>query len=189
MTRSFSDEPVDEQLVNSLLDSARRVPSAGSSQGTDFLVLTAAEDRAKYWDTTLPESRRATFRWPGLLNAPLLVIVYSAVNRYLKRYSEPDKAATGLGESSAQWAVPYWIVDASFAAMALQLAAIDAGLGVLFFGLFDHEAALGDAFGVPVGRKAVGTLAIGHPDQNDSASRSSERSKRELDDVVHRGGW
>ena len=58
----------------------------------------------------------------------------------MRRYAEPDKAATGLGRSAAAWPVPYWTVDAAFAVMTLLLAAEDAGLGALFFGVFQGEA-------------------------------------------------
>ncbi len=53
---------------------------------------------------------------------------------YRARYSEPDKARFGSGVASA-WPVPYWLVDTSFATMAILLSAVDAGLGALFFGL------------------------------------------------------
>ena len=38
MVRSFGIEPVDPGTVDHLIDLARRAPSAGNSQGTDFLV-------------------------------------------------------------------------------------------------------------------------------------------------------
>ena len=158
MTRSFSDEPLPEQLILSLLDTACRAPSAGSSQGTEFLVLAGTEETSRYWDITLPEPQRGSFRWQGLLRAPLIVVVYADSERYLERYGEPDKAGTGLGVGRERWSTPYWLVDASFAAMALQLAALDEGLGVLVFGLFGHAEAVAEAFCVPKGPGGHGGL-------------------------------
>lgn len=189
MTRAFRDTPIDPELVDRLLDLARRAPSAGNAQGLDFVVL-EGDETARYWDAALPPERRARFRWQGLLTAPVLVVVYADPGAYVDRYAEPDKAATGLGRSPAAWPVPYWTVDAAFAAMVLQLAAVDAGLGVLFFGLFDRADAVAGALSVPPGREAVGTVALGWPDPDaDEAGRSAGRRRRALSEVVHRSGW
>ena len=161
MTRDFSPEPLAPGLIDELLDNARRVPSAGNTQGFEFLVLATPDHVSRYWDPPLPEPRRRSFGFPGLLRAPVLVVVYADPLAYVDRYSEPDKATTGLGEGVAAWTTPYWLVDASFAALALQLAAIDVGLGVLFFGLFDRATAVAERFGVPEHMEAVGTVAIG----------------------------
>jgi len=188
MTRDFSPEPLAPGLLDELLDSARRVPSAGNTQGFEFLVLDSPEAVSRYWDTTLPVPRRERFGFPGLLTAPALVVVYADPRAYLQRYSEPDKAATGLGTDAAAWATPYWLVDASFAALALQLAAVDAGLGVLFFGLFDRAPAVAERFGVPDHMEPVGTVAIGHRG-GEVEGRSRRRPRRPLSEVVHRGAW
>jgi len=191
MTRSFSGEPIDEATIESLLDIARRVPSAGSAQGFEFLVLSGTDDVGRYWDVTLPQAKRPGFRWQGLLRAPLLVLVYAHAEAYVQRYGEPDKASTGLGEGREAWSTRYWLVDASFAALGLQLAALDAGLGVLFFGVFDHQEAVATEFGVPESHEVVGAIAIGHPDGGDDEEpgRSAKRARRPLDDIVHRGNW
>ena len=188
MTRNFADRPVDPALVDHVVDSARRVPSAGHTQGFDFVVL-EGEQTSAYWDVTLPAERREGFRWTGLLAAPVIVTVWADPGAYVERYGQHDKERTGLGGGVDRWATPYWTVDASFAAMALQYAAIDAGLGVLFFGMFDHAAAVAEALGVPSDRQPIGTIAMGWPADTDEAGRSASRPRRALDDVVHRGRW
>lgn len=189
MCRNFRTDPLTEDVVQRILGAATRAPAAGNSDGVDLLVLQGPEETARYWDITLPGERRAAFGRPGLLRAPLLVIPLSDRSAYLDRYRDVDKAATGLGAGPEAWPVPYWTVDAAFAAMLLQLAAIDEGLGVLFFGLFDHGPAVMRAFGVPEGRQPVGALAIGRPDDDDEPGRSAARPRRDLEAVVHRGRW
>jgi len=188
MVRAFTDEPVDAVVVDRLLDLARRAPSAGNTQGTAFLVLTGSSETGRYWEQTLAPERRASFRWPGLLAAPVLVVVWVSAETYAARYAEEDKAATGLGAGGEAWPVPYWYVDAGMAVENLLLAALDAGLGACFFGLFQHEPAVRTAFGVPDGWRAVGTVALGHPVE-DERGRSSSRPRKRLDQVVHRGTW
>ena len=102
MVRDFLPDPVDPELVDQLVEMARRAPSAGNSQGTAFVVL-EGDDVARYWDTTLPAPRRPTFPWPGLLRAPVLVLPCAHAEAYVARYAEGDKARTGLGVGHDAW--------------------------------------------------------------------------------------
>lgn len=186
MVRAFTDDPIDDAVLDRLLDATRRAPSAGNTQPWELLVLRHQGVR-DYWDTTLGD-RRATFRWQGLLRAPVLVVVYVRPDAYVARYAEDDKAATGLGESADAWSVPYWWVDGGAAVENLLLAATAAGLGACLFGQFEHEPAVRDRFAVPADRRAIGTVAIGHP-APDEPGRSAGRDRPSLDDVVHRDQW
>jgi nitroreductase len=189
MVRRFTDEPVDPDLLDRLLDLSRRAPSAGNSQGVAFVVLSGPDETARYWDTTLPAARRPGFRFPGLIAAPVLVVVLTRPDSYVERYGEADKARTGLGEHEDRWTVPYWWVDAGAAVEHLLLGAVSAGLGACFFGVFDHEPAVRAALAVPPGWRTVGTVAIGHPADADEPGASVGRPRRALDEVVHRGTW
>jgi len=188
MVRAFTGEPVEPVVVDGLVDLARRAPSAGNSQGWAFVVLTGDGETARYWDITLPADRRAAFRWPGLVAAPVLIVALVRPDAWVDRYAEPDKAATGLGGGAGEWPVPYWWVDGGMAVEHLLLGAVEAGLGACFFGLFDHEAAVLAALGVPDGWRALGTIALGHA-APDEPGRSTGRGRRPLEDVLHRGAW
>lgn len=188
MVRSFTDEPLSSVELDDLCDLARRAPSAGNSQGSAFLVLDDPSTVARYWDVTLPEPRRESFRWPGLVVAPALVVLAVRPETYVERYAEADKARTGLGDSAEAWPVPYWWVDAGAVAQNLLLAAVDAGLGACLFGLFEHEAAVAAAFGVPEDWRLAATVAIGHPAPS-SPGRSVGRPRRPLDELRHRNSW
>ena len=67
------------------------------------------------------------------------------------------------------------------------LTAVDAGLGTLFFGIFD-TARFRRTFGVPPEYLPVGALAVGHP-LPDEPSPSLKRGHRPVEEVVHRGRW
>ena len=188
MVRAFDARPVPAQVLDRVLDLARRVPAAGNTQGLDLVVLEGAET-ARYWDASLTHERRASFPWPGLLDAPVLIIPVSSPAAYVERYGEDDKVRTGLGVSESEWTVPYWYVDSAFSAMIAMLAAVDEGLGALFFGQFEHEPAIKQALGIPEDRRPVGTIALGYAAEEQRPSASSTRPRRSFDDEVHRGAW
>lgn len=188
MVRSFTSEAVEPAVVDRLLDGARRSPSAGNTAGAAFVVLEEA-DTERYWAVALPGEARAGFGWPGLLRAPVLVVVTTSPSAYVARYGEADKATTGLGSGADAWPVPYWFVDAGMAVDRLLLGAVDAGLGACFFGLFNHERSVLAALEVPDGWRAAGTVAIGHPGVDDRPGRSARRRRPSLPEVVHRRRW
>ena len=188
MVRSFTGEPVEPAVVDEICDLSRRAPTAGNTAGIEFLVLEGS-DAGAYWDVTLPPERRDGFPWPGLLAAPVLVVVWANLGGYLARYREPDKRHTGLGAGASAWPVPYWYVDGGAAVMTLLLAARDRGLGASFFGMFEHEQAVRRRFGVPPDRRGVGTVALGHPAPDDRPSHSTRRPRPALTEVLHRSHW
>jgi nitroreductase len=189
MVRNYRAEPVDAALVNELLTLASKGPSAGNTWGTHFVVLEGPEETAQYWDLTLPAQKRETFPWPGLLRAPVLILPCGDAAAYVERYSLHDKARTGLGASSDAWNIPYWHVDTAMATMTLLHAATNAGLGALFFGVFDHEPAVCNALGIPGSVRPIGAVALGWPSDTDRMSKSAKKGRPGLDEIVHRGGW
>jgi nitroreductase len=190
MTRAFRPDPVDPEVLDRCLEAARRAPAAGNTvEGRAFVVL---DQPARYWQVTLPEARRDRFGFPGLLRAPVLVVVCCSPGAYVERYAEPDKARVpGLGGDAAAWPQPLWWFDAGAAAEALLLQARDEGIGACLFGLFAHEEAVRASLGVPEGWRAACTIALGHPDTAAPApaGRSAARPRPPLADVVHRGRW
>jgi nitroreductase len=186
MVRNFADRPVPPEALQRILDHARRAPSAGHTQGSAFLVLEGAEEAGRFWDCTFPAERRAGFRWPGLFQAPVLILPCSSKTAYLDRYAEPDKGWTDRDE--ARWPVAYWDIDCAFATMAMLLTAVDEGLGALFFGIFDGLPALRAAFGIPETFHPIGAVALGWP-APDERSPSLRRGRRPEPEVIHRGHW
>ena len=186
MVRAFTVSAVPDSVLVDLLDLARRAPSAGNTQPLELLVL-RSEAVDRYWRITLGD-RRDTFRWQGLLRAPVLVLPYVRPAAYPERYDEPDKAHTGLGGGVDAWPVPYWWVDGGAAVENLLLAATAAGLGACLFGQFEHEAAVREGFGVPPDRRTLGTVALGHP-APDEPGASATRPRPPLEDIVHHDRW
>jgi nitroreductase len=187
MVRSFQRRPLPPEAVERILANAPRAPSAGFSQGWGFLALAGYEQTTRYWDAVGPRDR-ANFGWPGLLDAPLLVVCLSNKQAYLDRYARPDKGWTDRDEQ--RWAAPYWDVDAGMAALLMLLTAVDAGLGGLFFAVPAEKIhRFRAAFGVPETYRPVGTCAIGYEALTTKRSPSLLRGRRPTHEVVHRGAW
>jgi nitroreductase len=189
MTRSFAARPLPPGLLDELIDLAARAPSAGKTQGWHVVAL-QGDETARFWDITLPPMRRGRFKWKELLDAPVILLPLADAKAYTDRYSEPDKAATGLGAGPAAWPVPYWTVDASMSVMTILLAAEDAGLGALFFGVFKGERELRQELGIPSGLELLGAIALGHPAEGGpTTGRSATRPRRSPSEIVHHSAW
>lgn len=188
MTRAFAPDALPDGLLDELVDLASRAPSAGKAQGWHLVVL-EGDDTARFWDITLPAARRDTFRWRRLLDAPVIALPFADPGAYLERYSEADKAATGLGAAPEAWPTPYWTVDAAMAVMTLLYAAENAGLGALFFGVFQGEAEVRAELAVPDGLELLGAIALGSPVGDEASGRSASRPRRTPAEIVHRGRW
>jgi nitroreductase len=188
MVRRFDGRPPPRQLLDGVLGSALHAPSAGFAQGVDLVVLEGAEQVDWFWRVTTDPARWSA-PLGGRSGAPVVVLVLSGKQAYLDRYAEPDKAGLGL-DAEAGWPVAYWDLDAAMAAMLLLLAAVDAGLGGWFFGVFHGEQRLLSELGVPAGHRLVGAVALGHPAPGDRPTGSSvRRRRRTFDEVVHCGRW
>lgn len=183
MVRAYEDRPIDADAIDRLLDAVRRGPSAGHTQGSEFLVLANATDRARFW------ALEGLWAAETAQTAPLIVVPFATKDAYLDRYAEPDKGWTDRDEG--HWPVPYWFIDCGMATENLLLAVVNEGLGALFFGI-DRAVwpALRAAFAVPDRFDPIGAVTIGSPaprDPNPTSARS--RRRRSTGEVVHRGSW
>lgn len=183
MVRSFREEPLPEDVVERIVRAGHTGPSAGFSQGFEFLVLESESDRARFWETNEHNPQPDSVR-----RAPLVVVPFASKEAYLDRYAEPDKGWTDRDED--RWPVPYWYIDTGMAALLMLLAAVEEGVGALFFGLPREDwPALRSAFEVPEAYDPIGALAIGVPGEDDIVSSADRRERKPLEAVIHAGGW
>lgn len=185
MVRRYADRPVDPEALDRLLRNATRGPSAGFSQGSEFLALNAPDDVALFWTTTGAEPDTHNPWLDGMRTAPVVIVPLADESAYRQRYAEPDKARA----EQAEWAVPYWLVDTGMAALLILQTAVDEGLGACFFGIppervDDFRA----AFGVPPHLTPIGAVTVGHR-LDDTGSPGSPARRQRRADVVHRGRY
>ncbi len=197
MVRRFDpNQQVPFEVVRDLVELAIRAPSAGFSQGWDFLALLSPADRALFWEAATEPEPNAESRvdppaqegagWlAGVSAAPALILCLADPTAYLDRYAEPDKG--WVDRDPARWPVPYWDTDVAMAALLILLGATDWGLGSLFFGVpaRRHEA-VKVALAVPADRRIVGVVALGRERSRVGGSAATRR-RRPLDEVLHLG--
>jgi len=185
MVRHYSDRPLDDTVVERVLASALRAPSAGFAQGWAFLALTDPADRARFWPF-VPTRVDAT---PTMQLAPLVVVPMAHKAAYLARYAEPDKGWQDRAES--RWPAPYWFVDTGMATLMMLLTAVDEGLGACFFGIPpDQLAGFAAEFGVPEQYAPIGGVTVGYraADLPPQGPQVAGR-RRPSQEVIHRGQW
>jgi len=183
MVRSYDPtRPVPRPLIEELLELAVRAPSAGHTQGWQFVVLSDPDSCLRFWNATTSPDEDDDAWLQRLRQAPALVLCLSDKDAYLDRYAEPDKGWADRDE--AHWTAPYWHIDTGMAAMILLLAAHDAGLGSCFFGVpAETVTAVRDEFDIAERLFPVGVVSLGYP-APDLRSPSLKRGRRPFDDVV-----
>ncbi|HKW73760.1 MAG TPA: nitroreductase family protein [Candidatus Dormibacteraeota bacterium] len=185
MVHHFASRPVPQEVLDTILESARHAPSAGFSQGLALIVLDDREQLAWFW--------RATQQTERPQDAPPVVVLPVPDKRvYLERYQRPDKGGPqGPRATESGWPTPYfWDVDAAMACMLILLKAVDLGIGAWFFGIpYGHDE-LVQTLGVPEGLRVIGAIGLGYQADGDRMEGSSVTiPRRELSGMVHRGGW
>ena len=108
MTRRFASEPaVPREVLAGLLDLAAFAPSAGHTQGAEYLVLSSADEVATFWEAATPSSAEsaspARRAWlAGVREAPVLILCLADEGAYRQRYAAPDKGVPGESQSGVK---------------------------------------------------------------------------------------
>ncbi len=190
MVRRFDpDRAVPDSVLRRIAALAVRAPSAGFSQGWDFVVLRTPQDRSRFWAASTDAAAPADPWLSGVSTAPVLIVCCSDPKRYADRYAEPDKSDVAATDRDAgRWPIPYWDVDTGMAAQLMLLGAVDEGLGGLFFGVPSRRmAAVRESLAIPGDRRLVGVVALGYSAQNGASGSTRGRSRRPVAEVFHEG--
>lgn len=185
MVRSFTDQPVAAEVVRRILDTARRGPSAGFSQGVEFVVVVDDETRQRI-AAPAQETLDASGHHNFVAQAPVHVVLCVSPEVYRSRYREPDKMKVRADlDDDALWAVPYWYTDAGAAMQLLLMAAVDEGIAAAFVG--GDGGLLRELLGIPQEFIPIGVALLGHaaPD----AGRFGDVSARRIPRRPYEGCW
>lgn len=184
MVRNYRPDPIPDDVLDRVLESARRGPSAGFTQGQSFIVVSDPDRRAAIAGLAHEDEYVAAGFEPWLSKAPVHIVICTSEAAYRDRYAEPDKAGA---DEAHDWPVPYWHVDAGAALMLVLLAAVDEGLAAGFAGSHSLDG-IKDLLGIPPEVDPIGlvTLGYGAPDRR---SGSLNRGWKPTGEVIHRERW
>jgi 5,6-dimethylbenzimidazole synthase len=161
--RRFRTDPVDEKVLDDLIEIATHAPSVGFSQPWRFVKVKSAERRRAVWESFAKANARALgdygdqqksnyamLKLAGLKEAPIHLAVFS---------DESTRAGSGLGRQTMPETLRYSVVAA---VQTMWLAARAEGLGVGWVSILDPEDVT-RALDVPAGWKLVAYLDMGWP--------------------------
>jgi nitroreductase len=160
--RSFSDRPIDPEVLTQVVDSARHAPSSMNDQRWMFVVVT---------DRQLLRQLAGVGEWAGHVaqaGAAVALVV-------------PDADDSLEGESIA--------FDLGQAAQNLMLAAWERGLGSCH-ATVDKPERIRELLAIPEGWKCDLVLSVGHPaDPSILSAPPHRRGRKPLDEVLRRDRW
>ncbi len=168
--RAFTSQPVDDELINLILEAGRLAPSCANTQAWNFLVL---KDK-----TSLQQAHPALSRgnaWGK--DAPLMIIVTA----------KEDGGCPAHG-------LPYFMMDVGLAVENMLLQAVHLGLMGHPTAGWD-EAVLKQTFAIPDEYRIVTVIFLGHPRMRDElppeqAEREFKpKERRPLSEIVHWNSW
>jgi nitroreductase len=151
--RKFTDQPVEPEVLDILLQAAMAAPTAMNCKPWEFVVVTEPEKLAQF-------RKRLIF---GNRNAPAAIVVCG----------NPSLSTNPAARL-------FWIQDCSAATENILIAAVSLGLGTVWVGV--HPVAefvriVREITGLPKNVTPLGLLYIGHPAEEKPA-RSQYEGKR-----------
>ncbi len=168
--RAFSDRPVSDEMLNSILEAGRWAPSCANTQAWNFVVLREPEVLAKAHEGLSRGNAYAKA-------APVMILVAA----------KEDGGCPAHG-------LPYFAMDVGLAVENMLLQTVHLGLmGHPTAGW--NEEQLKELTGIPDEYRIVTVVFIGYegdPSMLDERNQERERAPRkrkELSEIVHWNGW
>jgi len=171
--RRFLDRPVEEEKLNTILESIRMAPSWANFQCWRFIVVREKVLREKLSELTYVESffsplgYKANPAKKGIAEAPVVVVACA----------DPSK-------SGVIWDQHYYMTDIGIAAQTLMLSARGLGLGTVFVGVFDEQK-LKSLLSIPSAIRVVGLFPLGYPTEE----KKDGPPRKPLEEIVSYDKW
>lgn len=168
--RHFKDRPVEGELVEKLLESARLAPSGSNTQPWNFIVVRNREMIEKLaW---------ATHRQKWLAKAPLLLVCVADSKRRFQ-----DEVFRPVDDYSTLPELKMMIRDSAIAMEHVSLEAVHLGLGTCWACWFEQKD-VRPILHVPEDHYVVGLIAVGYPDES-----PEPRPRKSMEDMVRYEMW
>ncbi len=160
--RKYRTTPVEDSIVEQVLEAARWAPSWANTQCWRFIVVRDEELKAELADTMSINPATEAIR-----RAPIVIVACAELGRAGCREGQP---VTDKGD--------WYMFDVALAMQNLVLAAHSLGLGTVHIGRFDTQRAA-TILEVPPGFCVVEMTPLGYPDQEYKI-----KPRKELSEIV-----
>jgi nitroreductase len=154
--RSYTDQPVTDEVVDGLMRAAMAAPSAGNQQPWQFVLVR---------DRTLLSEIATISPYGGMLSSAQLAVAV-------------------CGDLSLERIGGFWVQDCSAATENLLVAANAMGLGAVWLGVYPVEeraAGVRTRLGLPEHVVPLGIVSIGYPAENPGPADRYDRGRIHLE--------
>ena len=171
--RKFTDSPVEDEKLQTILESIRHAPSWANLQCWRFIVIKDSSTKEKISELSFVESYFAPLGYKanpakkGLTEAPVIIII-----------------CANPSQSGVLWDQHYYMTDVGIAVQNLMLTARALGLGTVFVGVFD-EAKIKNLLNIPPTIRIVGLIPIGYPKEE----KKEGPPRKPLNEIVFYEKW
>ena len=169
--RKYKTTPVDDRIIEIVLEAGRWAPSWANSQCWRFIVVRDADIKSKLADTAFGVADRPNRASEAFRQAPVVIVACAELGKSGYSASEPRKPVTDKGEF-------WYMFDTALAVQNMVLAAHASGLGTVIIGAFDAPRAA-EILGVADGYCVVTLFPLGVPDEEPPT-----RPRKELSEIV-----
>ncbi len=186
-TYGLLTKPIPEKVLTQILEDSIHVPSAGFTQDFDLVVVKDEIVKRKIAQACRQElyGEMGLARTGFISNAPVIVIPCANRKRFEEKYGDAQKNAR----------LPWWLIDAGFASLALILSALENGLAASFIGAIE-DAQVSDILALPRDGSVIplSIIPVGYKDPEErplwkERSAKIRQRRKALGELVHWGQW
>jgi len=176
--RKFRSDPIPDEVIEELLESARLAPSGSNRQPWRFIVVTDAKEKAKL--------RQICFEQAFIEEAPVVLVccadltAYSVASKQKRsqefidygvtetlsgRFADPAFRESFMNDpvSDLRTFITAGVANTYIAIEHIVLSATALGLGTCWVGALGEEGEINSFFGLPETTFVVAVLPIGYP--------------------------
>ena len=161
--RSYSDQPVEKEKLERIIEAGRLSPSACNGQPWKFIVVDDPAVRMKVADATKSEVLRMnTF----VYQSPVLIVIVKEKSNFTSRAGDLIKKRD------------YSLIDIGIATASIVYQATAEGLGTCIIGWFDEKKIM-EILSIPRSKRVELVLTVGY-----TGNTPRKKVRKATDDVV-----
>lgn len=166
--RKYKTDPIPDNLIEQILDSARWAPSWANTQCVKFIVIKDAEMKQKLQNTLSPTNPARN----AMLQAPVIIAAFAETNKAGYKKGEP---VTDKNE--------WFMFDTALSLHNITLTAYSLGLGTVHVGFFKAKEVRA-LLNIPEDMAVVELMPLGYPDETPIAPQ-----RKPLNEIVFYEKW